>query len=97
VDNSFGEITIDGQAAGQYVEPLRVLSFKFVTEDRGVFAAVLAGVKALGRYTPLWVLPFTDALSDTPAIYATIPNGVENQGRDEIYRYTFDLSFQEAR
>ena len=97
LDNSFGEITIDGQVSAQYIEPLRVLRFSFITADRTIFAYILAQVKALGKYTPLWILPFSDALATVPAMYATIPGGVENQDRDDIYRYTFDLTLQEAR
>lgn len=97
-DNSFGEITVDGQVSGQYVEPLRTLRFSFVTNDRTVFLYILSLVKDFGKYVPLWLLPFTGtALATVPALYATIPNGIENQGRDAQYRYTFTLTFQEAR
>lgn len=97
LDNSFGDVTIDGQVSGQYVEPLRILKFSFVTPDRYVFLYILGQVKAFGKYTPLWLLPFPDALATVPALYATIPGGLENQDRDDARQYTFDLTFQEAR
>jgi len=97
-DNSFGVTTIDGQVSGQYVEPLRSLRFSFVTHDQDIVLYILSQVKNLGKFTPLWVLPFSGVLATFPAIYATIPEGLENTSFDEDRRqYNFDLTFQEAR
>ena len=96
IDNSFGTETIDGQALGQYIEPLRAPKFSFITASKAVLDAVQAGVYAIGKYTPVFVIPFTGALATVKPLYCTIPDGVESPARAGLL-YTFSLTFKEAR
>ena len=96
IDNSFGAETIDGQVLGQYIEPLRRPKFSFITSSRATLDAVQAGVNAVGKYTPVYVIPFTGALATVKPLYCTIPEGVESPARDGLL-YTFSLTLQEAR
>jgi len=96
IDNSFGFNSLDGQAQGQYMEPLRKQKFSFVTPSRAVLDAVQSGVNLLGKFGTVFVIPFTGAMATVKPIYCTIPEGVESPDRD-VLSYTFSLTFQEAR
>ena len=94
IDNSFGVTSLDGQVQGQYMEPLRAHVYNFVTASFAVFQAIQAMVKSVGKYTPIWVAPFEQAMATVPPMYAIMEMSSPKKA-DNAYSWT--LTFTEAR
>jgi len=94
VDNSFGEVTIDGQVSAQYIEPLRTLKYAFEVYEKEDFDEIYSLVAGAGRLTPVWVAPFENALTFEKPIYATCDF---EPGQRKPRSYPFTLTLQEAR
>lgn len=94
IDNSFGERTPDGQVLGQYIEPLRSLSYSFEVEDKETFDEIYNLVALVGKLAPVWIAPFESNLAYEKALYATLEYVPGKRGRRS---FPFTLTFQEAR
>jgi hypothetical protein len=96
-DNSITEQSLTGQAMQDYVEPKILRPFNFHHVPHADFLAIKNAIAAAGKGRPLWV----DFTEDNHALflpgYMLLENGIESLEREEGGKWSFSLTFKEAR
>jgi hypothetical protein len=80
-----------------YAEPFLVRTYNFRNVSRTDYLDIRDKLSAIGSGRPVWIDCFEGDHTFMAPFYATVDGGIQNSTREEGGKYSFTLTFKEAR